>query len=417
MINSPQYNFLIKCVSSNISFSLIRSSNYWADKGDVDILVNDFKNIDGLLLKMGYLLYKSSSSKKKYIKFDRITGWWVHLDIQNSINFGDILVPPKFIEDIINKSKIDSYGIPRLNSVDLFVINFFHYALNKKNFKKTFINSVETIDLKLFKDKETDYEFLHDKISIYFDFIKKIKLNTISQKKVIELVSKKYQIKNLKSRDYIYKIKYKFIKLANKKNSIVFLGPDGAGKTSLTSIISKLRWPSLRLQYMGPSKEFDSNKFIHKILTKFESISYKYKYKHPVGFISRVFWNIICYLDFLIRFYRHFNFWSKDGIVIFDRFALDMFVRKKTFFNEFFFIKIFPKPKTVFLCIGNSYEINKRKDDLSIEKIEEFIETYKYLFKKYKIPYFIIDTTKNDLQESVHLVVKKLIENNYFLNT
>lgn len=407
---SPQQNLLCKLRWSNISYVLIRKPEKWSDSGDIDILVECFDEINKLLIEWGYLEFKSNEYNKKYLKYDPISEFWIHLDVHKKINFGDIQSSKTFIKSIINNLIIDSDGILRLNQIDEFVINFFHFAINKNKFRLSFIESISQINFGELNKKSETYNFLLDPLEKYFNLIIKLRDNQITQYEVIDEIKKKYNHIKEKKNPFLKKIINKILPLRNKKKVIVFLGPDGAGKSTITNIISGLRWPKLRLQYMGPAHPHSMNPILLKILLIFSIMRKRFAKAHPVGFLTRIFWNIVCYIDLNERLYRHFRFFGSNGIVIFDRYACDVFIRKKTWINEILFIKFFFKPDQVFLCVGDAKVIRKRKQELSIDQIEASIKNYKSILEKYKISYDILNTTENDITQNIKFVVNKLIK-------
>lgn len=127
-------------------------------------------------------------------------------------------------------------------------------------------------------------------------------------------------------------------------------------------------------------------------------------------------WQITCYFDFIDRLYRHIWFWGSGGIVFFDRYACDMYFRKPTRLNELLFVKLFPNPKFVFLCVGDANAIYKRKtEELSVNQIGDTIALYRNKLNKYRIPFTEINTTELSPGDAVDKVYRNLEEHDWFL--
>ena len=63
--------------------------------------------------------------------------------------------------------------------------------------------------------------------------------------------------------------------------------------------------------------------------------------------------------------------------IIFDRYACDMYFRKPNFINETLFLKFFPKPYLILLCVGDAQKIYDRKpEELSVKDIKTQISSF-----------------------------------------
>ncbi len=200
--------------------------------------------------------------------------------------------------------------------------------------------------------------------------------------------------------------------------AIVFLGPDGAGKSTITEPILKLRWPTIRRQFMGPARYIEMRRLFVVVLKYFDIYRQKYPRNSFIGTVARGGWQIVYYLDLLNRLYRHMWFWCSGGVAVFDRYACDMFFRKPAAWNEFFFIKLFPKPRYVFLVILNMYSNFTMAYEApfstppalveviiqNIESVEKTQDTLAFLNKD-----IILCSPKDNLQECVNKGAGKII--------
>lgn len=227
----------------------------------------------------------------------------------------------------------------------------------------------------------------------------------------IKIISKSSIKVFLKINNYFEKIKdicrKYFIKVNNKK-FIIFIGPDGSGKTTLSKELCKLRY--FNYQYMGPAQyKLERNNPFKKILIYLENFRSQTKRESIRGKLARFLFFIILYFDSIFRFYKQY-FSFKAYFVLMDRFPIDIYIRHPTKIRKNLFVNFFPYPKHIFLLKGNSYLINKRKDNLTKEKIDELYGKYELIFKKKKIKLNHIFTTKESLDITLNNFLKKLYE-------
>jgi thymidylate kinase len=196
--------------------------------------------------------------------------------------------------------------------------------------------------------------------------------------------------------------------------TIAFLGPDGAGKSTLTEPLAHLRWPRVRRQFMGPARPSEMRRTFHWTMCQWDRLRQKYTKKHPLGIVSRAAWQLVCYLDFWDRLIRHRSFCRQGGVLVCDRYACDMYFRKPTMWNEFVFLRLFPRPRFVFLCVGDPHAIHQRKPELSSGQIQETIERYRAKLTRYRIPCAEIDTARLSPDEALRQAVQHAIDNGWF---
>ena len=86
-----------------------------------------------------------------------------------------------------------------------------------------------------------------------------------------------------------------------------------------------------------------------------------------------------------------------------------MYFRKPNIINENLFLRFFPKPYLVFLCVGDAQKIYDRKpEELSVKDIKDTIELYRKKLNEYKLDYIEIDTTTMNQNESLSYALKKI---------
>ena len=166
---------------------------------------------------------------------------------------------------------------------------------------------------------------------------------------------------------------------------------------------------------MGPSNYSAMGRIFRLPLQKITQWQRNHPKKSASGVILSALWHTLCYLDFLERVWRHTWFRSKKGIVIYDRYACDVYFRRPERWREILYIKLFPKPRFVFLCVGDPELIYQRKsEELTVEDIGNTIELYRKKLPEHNIPFVEINTTEYPSPELVMQAAQYLVDQNWF---
>ena len=413
MALTPQQRLLLQLSEAGLHYALIREPSEWANSGDIDVLVKDVDASDLLLKKCGFLVFSADAYNIKYLKFDPDSGLWIHLDVVSTVCFGDLASPGSFIDSLLISSEIGSDGVRRLSSYDRAILYIFHAALNKKSLSPKSMEMILLPGLERLVERESLYSFLPKPLGEYLQIIRAVQSGVLScEKAVMEIQSSFLPVEEKLS--LFSRATRRFRKLMRGNQAVVFLGPDGAGKSTITESLVGLRWPKVRRQFMGPARESEMREVFAVMLRYFDMWRNRRSKKTLIGKVARAGWQLICYVDFIDRLYRHLWFWGSGGVVIFDRYACDMYFRKPTRLNELFFLRLFPKPRFVFLCVGNAEAIHRRKPELAVGEIESTIDRYRVKLAQYGISYAEINTTSNAPTENIDHVLSRLIENDWF---
>lgn len=410
---SPHQNFLASLGSVGVRYALIREPEHWNDSGDIDILVQDIEKLSAVLKSWGCLEFSTSNNNRKYLKHDESTGWWTHLDVFSDIRFGEIDAPAGFVDALLASAGTGRDGVSRLHPHDETILLVFHAALDKGDFGQKYMWRLSQADLAQLSERSALYKFLPMPLGKYLKLINEIKSGEITDEDAIKRIKASFPHCGSSGASLLARSVRRLKQLMRGNRAIVFLGPDGAGKSTITESVAGLRWPKIRCQFMGPARADAMNPSFASILAMFDSLRKKYAKGNPVGLLARAAWQIVCYVDFLERLYRHKWFMGSGGVVIFDRYACDMYFRKPTWLNELIFLKFFPKPRFVFLCTGDAEAIHQRKPELSVYQIESTIELYRKKLSQYRINYEEIDTTRNKSYVNIKNVVSYMINNNW----
>lgn len=399
-----------------LNYCLIREPEDWDSSLDIDILVNNISKASKILIKNGYFCYRNISFHAWFLKYDVDAKHWIHLDMHYGLKFGEITFPEKYINRLLCNPEFNDVGIPKIKKGDYFILLFFHSIIDKNNLdgkhKKQFNSDLE---FKIFKTLNKHYYFLPKPLEHYLQKLKKWINKEITSYSILTSVRVQFGIKNNEYNvisQSLLRVKRRVKGLLKTSNMITVVGPDGSGKSSITNAISNLPNIPIKLQYMGPAPNQDAKTifFLKKILSKLNKQKENFSSNSILGKIIRLLWHFSNYTDLIIRLYRNLWHASGDGVVVFDRYACDMYIRDNKYFNELTYIKFFPKPKRVALCFGSAVHINHRKPELKIEEINEAFSLYKRIFDKYEIKFEEINTTNTSIKGSVETLAKIIMK-------
>lgn len=415
---TPEQRALKQLVDCGLRFAVLRQPSSWVEAGDIDIVVYDAGEADRLLVSLDYIQFSERLSSRNYQRYDRLLERWIHLDVKSAITLGAFESPRDFIDSILGSSHFSDDGIPYLNPVDEAILLLFHAANDKERIDPKYRERMFIDDMDMVSDRADLYNFLPKPLSEYWRWIEAVDRGIISQKTAIMEIRKSFGIMSTQRKTLASRV-FQRIKtiIFFGPRPIVFLGPDGAGKSTLTEPLEKLHWPSLRCQYMGPSRFAEMRAIFVLPMRMFDKLRNLYSSRNIIGLFARSGWQFVCYFDFLERYGRHLWFWAGHGIVIFDRFACDMYFRKPSRWNEIIFLKMFPRPRFVFLCVGEPEAIHQRKPELTQLQISSTIELYRKKLAQYDIPYIEINTTDLSPDDALTQVVKHLVANGWFWNS
>ena len=411
---SRQQRALLELVAMDLRFALLREPLCWEKAGDIDIVVQNIHETDMALKALGYQQFSRHESSHKYLRYDWAAEKWIHLDVQMKLFFGAVEPPCLFTESLLQRSQLGDDGIPRLDVGDETILWIFHVALDKGYIDPYYESNVLTCDPALMSRLADEYAFLPRPLGEYVELIEALRKGRSSEKKVIRKIQRSLGHPVCKTPPLSLRAYRRIRHMLRGPQPVVFLGPDGSGKSFVTKRLAMLRWPPLRCQYMGPARESEMHMVFTVPMKALARLRERYSRRHPIGIFARAGWQIICYIDYWDRVIRHMYFQGSGGVVIFDRYACDMYFRKATWWNEFLFVRMFVRPQFVFLCVGDVGAIHKRKPELPPEQIERTIELYRKKLAQYRIDYKEINTTTHLPDEVLDQVTRYLIDKNWF---
>ncbi len=404
-------NLLRELVQGGIKFVILREPTSWEQAGDIDILVWNSPEWRKKLRSLGF---HSRPTSNGYIKFIRSENKWLHLDVQESLSFGNVKISDEMIGYLFQSGREREGGILYLLPADEAVLYALHASINKNRFEHKYAEKYFKIDKEEIIKRQKFDSFMPISVDRLWGLVTDFKNGEMSERKVIEKIRHAFGKKDDTPTPILKRITRRIKSLIRVPRAIVFLGPDGAGKSTLISSLNQIQWPSIRVQYMGPSKPSEMRSILKLPMKVATYLSIKFQAWNPIGMTGRIIWKIICYLDLLERLWRHNWFCGSGGVVFCDRYGCDVFFRKPIFANELLFLKFFPKPRYVILCVGNPNFIYKRKpEELSPHQISAMIGHYRKILSQYGIPNIEINTTEFSPDEAIEKLVSHLVDNNW----
>lgn len=193
-----------------------------------------------------------------------------------------------------------------------------------------------------------------------------------------------------------------------KKNiTIVFLGPDGSGKTTMIKILQK-KLNREKLNY----KLFHLKPDFYKSKTNIVKNPHNQVPRSKLlSFVKLFYWLIIYRLFFLI------NFFKKNNLVIFDRYAHDVLIdpiRYRYSLNNNLselILKFFPKPDLWIFMMNKPEIVWKRKKEVQLHILKDQLKKYLNFKKKYKNS--IICSQKKDIRKIQKYINSQLYKKSY----
>lgn len=208
------------------------------------------------------------------------------------------------------------------------------------------------------------------------------------------------------------------IRLRKKKDSdkgrlVLFIGPDGSGKTTLIKLLVESTPDKYTMLYMGNPDERHARTIGIKVQGYiWRNWVNKTGSSSPLGLLSRV----ICHL------FRIYNLWiqiitclsrNTNLTILLDRYAYDYFLRNThtRFYalQKIIYYYCFPKPDLTISLVGNPEVISRRKAELSAEEVAETINRQRQFLKKHKLNFIEIDSSDNSVSSCV-AAIREFIE-------
>lgn len=174
---------------------------------------------------------------------------------------------------------------------------------------------------------------------------------------------------------------------------ITLVGPDGTGKTTLATKVAE-HFENITYLYFGSNVDNRNYKYFEKFIKK----------NRPGKFLTALKYLFIFMNDV------HYLRLAKEIHVISDRCPIDKYVatkihnKKYRHFYHKLILKFLPEPDLIILLEGDLETIYLRKKEISIDVISKMITYYREYINKHDLNFRVIDTTKNDIDESYQIL-------------
>jgi len=306
---------------------------------------------------------------------------------------------------------IDKNGLPRVDIYNEALLLILHVLLDKKEYRKCYFDRIS----------EDLVDYLRKNIQCYKNAID-IDLNEILN--IYEVVKEQRLVSSAVaatlckisriegSRSWILtRIVSRIRRVVEDSGAIAVIGPDGAGKTSVVRALSKLPVLNLKVQYMGPFDRLQMRALLYRLMSWL--VGKRRTNKGLIEKINRICWHLICFLDLQDRKLRNKFHQSALGVVLFDRYPSDMYIRNPTFINKLIYQYIFQKPRFTYFLTGNVEEIRRRKPELTEMELKKAYKLYRRQLLENNMHYVEINTTKFSLDETLAAIVCHAAHHNW----
>ena len=306
---------------------------------------------------------------------------------------------------ILNNLKINEYNIPILNNSDYF-IHLYHEVFYEG--KNKYIEELRSLDLSDSDTKKIKNKFTNQQIPELSSINE-----TLVKKSALSFLFYKYSFSLYRNIIYFFRPKGKLI---------IFLGPDGSGKTTICdSFVEKHKRSFPKLIRMNLANRpiflksiFGSNEksnepvldptFKHKAYTKSDK-------KTTIRNYFRVIYHCVDHILHYVFVIRPIM--VKGGSVFSERYFYDYLCSDKRYlpgvslhFKKFLLFFV-PKPSLVFVLNVKPELLYIRKPELSIDQIK--YEQKNYINHNYHNLGYIIDNNKS-INETISIIEKQILK-------
>ena len=426
MNNKKQIDFIRKILNefdeNNIQYCILRNYEfltgepYPVESMDTVVAKSDLPKVDYILNKNGFIKRRQQFSLQHKAYFKLINLQKVSFDIQvGGVHWNDMC----YLNEIILKNRVkkDFFYVPSDN--DYFVMLLIHSILGKRYFKSKYQKILFSLD--------TDKEYVIGHLARIFNksvaknLYKLVKNNTFDKIKPYQLalyfILKKPQRIATSTALLLRWLHWKrFLRLSPL---ISFIGPDGAGKSTVVSELQKYLKNSGKntvTVYMGrgrshllpitilgrkyksreKKKDFNAGK-----QTSRKNRSLLYTFAAP-----------LFTLDLFLRYYLTIlPKRMKKNIVITDRYCSDITLMKHVPLSfKKILLKLFPKPTISVFLYNEPETLHQRRPEEPVKELERQMN----IFNKFRYSLRLKTTNKEeDFGKVINFISSKLLREWY----
>ena len=399
------------------------------ERGDIDILTDDIKKIENILLFQNWIKVLKNYYPKYFFYLHEKKN--LMLDIENRIKIGEKPYKPYFIEIDISRLKITNFGNVKILSYEDYIPLMFllrvtesHKKENLDKFRSLFRNSVVDGYIK---------EVVENLTEVKWDEIEKDIIETSSwlelqnKYKAIILKNTKVDKRSLIAQQFKWIIeKYKIIqkrimktppyRIRKKGYLVAFIGNDGAGKSSMIDAILRndyFQCTGTKMIYFG------NNQYVLPCLNQFMKKGYSNK-------IINLTLAVLASFDKKIRAIIAYYYIYQGYIVLADRYVYDDLM--SLYFNSRIYTKnvlkklyryiveprMILRPEITFFLDVEPEIAYARKQDYDFDIVKQNINRYREFMSKF---YEVVKIDANQSQDNVlNEIMKRLYAKDFEVN-
>ena len=394
-MNNFTRNTLLNVVKRGGKIILMRSSRTKSRQHDTDIFAFNWKDVLKTCMDLGFITLCENEEHIWLANFEEGKKQWSYLDIHKSLRFGDytVEIPEKEMKYL---TCLDDNNLPCFAPE----IEQRLYLLHQQYHK-----FIDCHDKEFALTKLSQQQLQLESVLLIDELCRKAISNATtvnsSRKKVLYGMASRV----LKRLRFIF---------ASHTATVVLLGVDGAGKSTLIDALDRCPVEKFDCVYLGPlhSENVDEI-FLKRTLWILEQLKELKNIFTPIATLAKIMWHIIIYFTYIKKILLKKLRLTGFRVTVYDRYSYDMFLRypDKPYLK---FYKLVPRPSLIIYLTGDPKKINGRKDELSVGEIIASNERYKNFLSDTHIQNIEIDTTYSSVRSTALKVLKILSDQNYF---